>query len=352
MLKWFKSRQRKILGIDISATSVKILEISVSGDRYCIEGYGCMMLPETAMEGSVIKDVDAVADCIRRLLSSEHLTCKQAALAVPDSSTISKVIQINEGLKEEEMEEVVVMEADKLIPYPIDEINLDFDVLGPSSKNTAMVDVLIVASRAENVSNRVEAVTRAGLEAKIVDIESYVVERAAQLLVSDLPAEGTNKIIAIIDIGAAYTHFFVLHGLKIIFAREEEFGGQQLIETIMQRYGMKAEEAEIAMEQGTLPEDYEREVLQPFQELILLQAKRGLQFFFSTSDHTYVDYILLAGGVAKQPGIAQLLQEHVNIPTGIANPLKHMDVANNINQERVISDSPRLLIACGLALRA
>ncbi|AHE66708.1 type IV pilus assembly protein PilM [Legionella oakridgensis ATCC 33761 = DSM 21215] len=341
-----------MLGVDISATSVKILEISISGERHCVEGYGRAVLPETAMEGNIIKDVDAVADCIRKILSSEHLTCKQAALAVPDSATISKIIQINDGLKDEEMEEIVVMEADKLIPYPIDEINLDFNVLGSSSKNTAMLDVLLVASRAENVSNRVEAITRAGLEAKVVDVESYAVERAAQLLMSDLPAEGVNKIIAIIDIGAVYTHFFALHGLKIIFTREEEFGGRQLLESIMQRYGMKAEEAAVALQQGTLPEDYEKDVLQPFRELVLLRVKRGLQFFFSASDHTYVDHILLAGGVAKQLNIAQLLQEHINIPASVANPLKHMDFANGVSRERVMSDSSRLLVACGLALRA
>jgi type IV pilus assembly protein PilM len=351
VLKLLKSKPRSILGIDISSTAVKIIEISAVEDQYCVEGYGSLLLPENAMEGGLIKDVNMVANTIRQLISSAHLTSKQAAIAVPDSTAISKVIQLNDGLKEDEIEELVAIEADKYIPYPIDEINLDFNVLGPSLKNSAMVDVLIVASRAENVNTRVEAVNRAGLEARIVDVESYAVERAAQFLAAELPAGGVNKIVAIIDIGAVYTHFFIMHGLKIIYSREEEFGGKQLIEAIGQRYQMKPAEAEAALAQGSLPDDFVTEILQPFKEAILLQIKRALQFFFSTSHHTFVDYLMLAGGVAKQTNLAQLVQEHINIPTGIVNPFMNMKLAKRISREQITADSPGMLVACGLALR-
>lgn len=351
MLNLFKSQHRSILGIDISSTSVKILELSKNGEQYCIEGYGRATLPEKAMEGNTIKDVDAVAGCIKKLLISANFNCKLAACAVPESSAISKIIQINDGLTEQEIEEVVIIEADKYIPYPIDEINVDFNVIGPSTKNSAMVDVLIVASRTENVSNRVEVMNRAGLEARVVDVESYAVERACQLLKTDLPAGGEKKNIAVIDIGAAYTHLFILHGMKIIFSREEEFGGKQLIDAVVEHYGMSSQEALTAIEQGTLPEDYMIEVLQPFTELILLQVKRALQFFFSTSHYTFVDHIILAGGIAKLPKIAQLLQEHINIPTSIANPLAKMSLSKKVNREIIENDSPMLMVACGLALR-
>ena len=351
MLNLFKSQHRSILGIDISPTSVKILEISKTGDQYCVEGYARAMLPESAMEGDVIKDADAVANTIKNLVFTAELTCKQVACAVPESTAISKIIQINDGLSDQEIEELVIVEADKYIPYPIDEINIDFNVIGPSTKNSAMLDVLIVASRSENVSSRVDVISRAGLVAKVVDVESYAVERASQLLRSELPAGGGKKNIAIVDIGAAYTHLFVLHGMKIIFSREEEFGGKQLIDVVMQRYGLPRQEASAAIEQGSLPEDYVSETLQPFKELILLQVKRSLQFFFSTSHHTFVDHIILAGGVAKLPGIAQLLQEHINIPTTIANPFVHMSLAKTVNRDSITNDSPMLMVACGLALR-
>lgn len=351
MLKLFKSKHRSILGIDISSTSVKILEVSSMGDQYRVEEYCSATLPANAMDGNAIKDVDAVASTIRKLVVSARLSTKRVALAVPDSVAISKVIQVNDGLSEQEIEDVVVSEADKYIPYPIDEVNIDFNVLGPSAKSSAMLDVLLVASRAENVSHRVDVMTRAGLEAKIIDVESYAVERVCQLLKPELPAGGEKKNIAIIDIGAAYTHLFVLHGMKIVFSREEEFGGRQLINAVVQKYGLQANEALLAIEQGTLPVDYADEVLQPFKELILLQVKRALQFFFSTSQYNFVDHILLAGGVAVQPGLAGLLQEHINIPTSVVNPFAHMAFSKSVNQERLTHDAPMLMVACGLALR-
>lgn len=352
MLSLIKPKQKSILGIDLSSASVKILQLSINGaGTRCIEGYSTLLLPDNAMEGNVVKDIDAVADTIKKVVSMASLTTKQAALAVPDASAISKVIQISEGMSESEIEELVIIEADKYIPYPIDEINIDFNVLGPSSKNSAMQDVLIVASRAENVNTRVEAVHRAGLEAVIVDVESYVVERAAQLLKPDFPALGENKVIAIIDIGAVYSHLFVLQNMKIIYSRDEEFGGSHLIASIIQQYGISAQEALAGVQQGTLPPDYRTRLLNPFNDRIFLQVKRSLQFFFSTSQYSFVDHIVLAGGVARQPGIAERLQAHIGVPITIANPLASMSFSKTLDAAQVATESPSLIIACGLALR-
>ena len=351
MLNFFKSQHCSILGIDVSPTAVKILELSKNGDQYSVEGYGRASLPDHAMESHVIKDIDLVADCIKKLLIDAGLSCRFAACAVPESSVISKIIQINEGLTEQEVEELVTIEADKCIPYPIDEINVDFNVIGPSSKNSAMVDVLIVASRTENVSNRAELILRAGLVAKVVDVDSYAMARASQLLKTDLPAGGHKKIIAIIDIGVAYTHLIILHDMKIIFSREELFGGMQLIDAVAAHYGISNQEAITAIEEGTLQGDYANKVLYPFIELFFLQVKRALQFFFSTSQHTDVDHIILAGGTARLPKIARLLEGHMGVPTSIANPFVHMKFAKKVNYDAIISDAPMLMVACGLALR-
>ncbi|KTD23724.1 pilus assembly protein PilM [Legionella israelensis] len=352
MLKLLKPKKKSILGIDVSSTSVKILEISGEAPNYQLNAYASELLPEKAVEANVIKDVDAVAGCIKRATSRAKFSTKLAAAAVPDSAVINKVIQINEGLNDEEMEELVVMEADKYIPYPIDEINIDFEILGPSAKNSTMLDVLIVASRAENVSNRAEVLTQAGLEAKIVDVESYAVERAVQLIAPDLPAEGVDKVIAVIDVGANYTHLFVLHGMKTVFSREEEFGARLLIESLAQRYEMTYEQALEAYMQNQLLEDYKETVLEPFQEMMLLQVKRTLQFFYSTSNHGFVDHILLAGGLARQEGLVDLIQQQLGVPTTIANPFKHMQLGKMLNSEVLNKEAPALLVACGLALRS
>ncbi|TAL59094.1 MAG: pilus assembly protein PilM [Legionella sp.] len=350
MLKLLKPKHRSILGVDISSASVKILEISGNENQLSVEAYGREFLPANALDGNVIKDMDAVASTIKKICDRVRFTTKQVALAVPDSAVISKIIQINEGINDDDMEELVVIEADKFIPYPIDEINLDFEVLGHSLKNAALLDVLIVASRAENVNTRVEAVVQSGLDPQIVDVESYAVERAAQQLAKDLPALD-NKIVAIIDIGANFTHLFVLHGMRLVFSREEKFGGSLLIESIAEHYKMTFEEATTAMQQGGLPDDYETEVLEPFKDMVLLQIKRTLQFFYSSSQHGFVDHILLAGGLARQLGLASLIQEQLGAATTVANPFASMILGKNVNLDDINRDAPSLLVACGLALR-
>jgi type IV pilus assembly protein PilM len=351
VLELFKPKKHSILGIDISSSSVKVLEISGSGDQLCVEGYGREYLPANAVDENVIKDIEAVANCIKKLCFRAKLSSKHVALAVPDSAVISKIVQINDGLSDQEMEELVIIEADKYIPYPIDEINLDFEILGHSAKNSAMLDVLIVASRAENVNSRIEAVTLAGLDAKIVDVESYAVERAAQQLAKDLPSDGHDKIVAIIDIGAKFSNLFVLHGMKLIFSREEKFGGMQLIDSIVEHYNMTPEQALETRAKGTFPADYESEVLAPFKEMLLLQIKRTLQFFYSTSQHGFVDHILLAGGLAGHSGLDALIQEQLGVPTTVANPLSRMSFNKMINLESINNEAPSLMVACGLALR-
>ncbi len=351
MLQLLQPQHRSTLGIDITSTAVKILEISGKNGDLVIENYGRELLPPNAMDGNVIKDLDAVSQCVKKIVDRLHTPCKQAALAVPDAAIISKVVQINEGLNDEEMEELIATEADKYIPYPIEEINLDFEVLGPYQKNPHLLDVLIVASRAENVNQRVGIATASGLEAIVVDVESYAVERAAQRIASDLPGLGKEKTIAIIDIGACYTHLFVLHKMKLVYSREEKFGDKQLIESIAERYKITLEEATVAREKKQLPSNYETEVLEPFKENILLQIKRTLQFFYSTNPEGEVDHILLAGGLARLPGLVTLVKDRLGKAAAIANPLSHMTPSKKIHLDDINNDAPALMVACGLALR-
>lgn len=351
MLKLFKGKSASILGIDLSSGSIKLLEMNGSITEHTVSFFFEQPLEAEFFDGNVIKNIDAVASVLKDLIGRNKITTKDAAIAVPDSTVISKVIQLNDGLSDSEMEELVILEADKYIPYPIDEINIDFEVQGPSAKNPSMLDVLIVASRTENVSNRVEAIKKAGLNPKVVDVESFAIERSVKVLSADLPAEGKDKIVAVIDIGRKFMHLFVLDGLKIIFSREEEFGGAQLTEAISIHYEIEPEEACNMLSDETKPDDFEQEVLMPFVETLIVQIKRTLQFFYSTSHHNYVDCILLAGGISRLPDIDKKVEERLLIQTKVSNPFRHLSLDKNVDQKRINKDAPSLMIACGLALR-
>jgi type IV pilus assembly protein PilM len=256
------------------------------------------------------------------------------------------------NLTEAEMETQVEMEADQYIPYPLEEVNLDFEIIGPNSRNPDMVDILLAASRSENVEARVGALELAGLNASVVDVEAYAMELACGLLEDSWPSHGRDQTIAIADIGAVNTSLSVLHNNRIIYTREQNFGGRQLTEEIQRRYGLSMEEAGMAKRQGGLPDNYIPEVLEPFQEAMVQQVSRALQFFYSASSHSRVDLIVLAGGTSALPDIDSLIEKKIGIPTQVANPFANMSVSSKVKARTLSNDAPAMMVACGLALRS
>jgi type IV pilus assembly protein PilM len=250
------------------------------------------------------------------------------------------------------MEEQINAEADQYIPYPLDEVAIDFEVQGLSDRNPDQVQVLLAACRRENVDIRLSVLEAAGLKAEIVDVEAFAMERAFEPIASQLDGGGKDQIVAIVDIGATMTTVSVLNDGKTIYTREQLFGGKQLTEEIQRRYGLSLEEAGVAKKQGGLPDDYDLEVLKPFKEAVVQQVMRSLQFFYSSSQFHEVDYIVLAGGTASIDGLAQLVQEKIGTRTIIANPFLNMPLSSKVNQNALSNDAPALMIACGLAMRS
>ncbi len=341
-----------LIGLDISSTAVKLLELSEHNGRYRVESYAVEPLPANSVVEKNIADVEAVGESIRRAVKRSGTRNKAAAVAVAGSSVITKIISMSASLKDDEMESQIELEADQYIPYPLDEVRMDFEILGPSEKNPEMVDVLLAASRSENVETRISALEIGGMAPKVVDVEAYALENSFVLLAEQLPEGGYDQTIAVIDVGATMTTLNVLHDRKIIYTREQVFGGKQLTEEIMRRYGLSYEEAGMAKRQGGLPDNYISEVLDPFKEAMTQQVSRSLQFFFSSSQYNSVDQIILAGGSASIPGIDELIEDKIGTATSIANPFANMSLAPRVKPQTLSNDAPALMIACGLALRS
>jgi len=340
-----------ILGLDISTTAVKLLELSLNGNRYRVESYAVEPLPPNSVIEKNIADVDAVGEAIKRAVKRSGTKAKEAAAAVAGSAVITKVISMSASLSDDDMEGQIQLEADQYIPYPLEEVNLDFEVIGPTEDDPERVDVLLAASRSENVDVRVDAIELAGLHAKVIDVEAYAMENAFALLKEQMPDNGLDKTIAVVDIGATMTTLNVLHDLKTIYTREQVFGGKQLTEEIQRRYGLSYEEAGMAKRQGGLPDNYGPEVLEPFKEAMAQQVSRSLQFFFSSSQYNSVDHIVLAGGSSSISGIDDLIEQNQGVSTTVANPFTNMVISPRIKAQVLSNDAPALMIACGLALR-
>jgi len=346
-----KRKGTPVLGLDISSTTVKLLELSYSGDRYRVESYAVSSLPQDAVIEKNVNDVDGVANAIRAVVAQSRTKLKTVAAAVAGSSVITKMIDMPEGLSEDDMETQLTLEADQYIPYPLEEVAIDFEIQGPSPERDNQVEVLLAACRRETIDARVEAIEGSDLISKIMDVEAYAMERAFSMVRHQLALD-EDSTVAVVDIGATMTTLSVLNNGQTIYTREQLFGGKQLTDEIMRRYGLPLEEAGLAKKQGGLPDDYEPEVLEPFKDAVVQQVARSLQFFFSSSQYNDVDHIILAGGVSSMEGLADLVQEKLGTPTAVANPFAEMSISSRVNAVALSSDAPAMMIACGLALRS
>ena len=232
-------------------------------------------------------------------------------------------------------------------------MSYDFQKIGPSEKDPEMMDVLLVATRTENVDQRQAAVQAAGLTAKIVDVEAFALENACKLLTHQMPDGGIDRTIAVIDFGASSTTFSVLKDLKVIYTRDFAFGGQQLTEEIMRTYGLSMEEAGRAKKEGGLPGNYQSEVLDPFIDDMTQQVSRSLQFYLASgSGREQPEKIVICGGCANIPGVADVISSRVGIPAERGDPLGQMKISTRALAQGVKKDATALLTACGLALRS
>lgn len=348
----FRKGSSAVVGLDISSTAVKLLELSQSGSRYRVESYAVEPLPPNSVVEKSISDVEAVGEAVRRAVKRAGTRTKQCAVAVAGSAVITKVITMPSSLSENEMEAQIQLEADQYIPYPLEEVNLDFEILGESENTPDSVNVLLAASRSENVETRVAAAEMGGLSVKIVDVEAFAMENAFPLLARQLSGFTEDRTVAIVDVGATMTTLNVMNKMKSIYTREQVFGGKQLTEEIQRRYGLSYEEAGLAKKQGGLPDNYEPEVLEPFKESMAQQVSRSLQFFFSSSQYDSVDHIVLAGGSASIPDVDDLVSRKTGITASIANPFADMSLSSKVNPQNLANDAPAMLIACGLAMRS
>ena len=348
----FKPKTPPLFGMDISSSSVKMVELVDAGKGVPrVERYAIEPLPKDAVVDGNIASLEAVAEAVQKGYKRLATRTKNVALAVPTAAVITKVIIVQAGLREEELEVQVESEANQYIPFALEEVNLDFQVMGPAPSSPDEIQVLIAASRKEKVDDRVAVAESAGLKSVVVDVESFAMQASFDLVKAQFPEGGKDQNVALVDVGANVMNVTVLRNDQTVYTREQAFGGNQLTQDIMRQYSMSQEEAEAAKRSGGLPENYEAEVLRPFLENIALEIQRAMQFFFTSTPYTSVDHILLTGGTAVIPGLEDVVSSRTQVNTVVANPFANMAVNPRIPLKRLVADAPSLMVACGLALR-
>lgn len=351
-LSIFNPKARPLIGVDISSFAVKMVELTEAGKgELRIERYAIEPLPKDAVVDGNIANLEFVADALGRCWARMDTSTRYVALALPTAAVITKKITLPGNLREQEMEVQVETEANQYIPFALDEVNLDFQVVGPSPSDADEVEVLIAASRKEKVDDRVACVEAANLKPLVMDVESYAAQAAFELVEKQFPAGNKNQITALVDVGSNVMNVAMMQNEQPVYTREQAFGGTQLTQDIMRTYGMSFEEAETAKRNGSLPENYEAELLRPFLESMALEVSRALQFFFTSTPHNQVDRVVLSGGCAILRGVEEVVAERCQLPVVIANPFAHMTLSPRVRAKQLAADAPSLMVACGLALR-
>jgi type IV pilus assembly protein PilM len=346
-------KHRPVLGLDITTSSIKLIELSLSGGQYVVESYAAEATPQNAMNERAIVDADAVGEAIARAVRRAGARTREVAVAINGDAAITKVIQMPRNLKDADLEAQVELQADQYIPFPKEEVAYDFEVLGASDKDSDSNDVLLVASRTENVEQRRAAVAAAGLTARVVDVEAFALENACKLMTHQMPDGGIDRVVAVVDFGASTTTFSVLRNLKVVYTRDFAFGGQQLTEEIMRTYGLSLEEAGRSKKEGGLPANYQTDVLDPFIDDMTQQISRSLQFYLASgTGREQPEKVLICGGCANISGVADVVQSRIGIEAERGEPLGQMKISSRARAQAVQRDAPSLLTACGLALRS
>ncbi len=341
-----------MIGLDISSSSVKLVELSQSNTgEYVLERFASEPFEKGWIADGQIEKFDEVAEAVRKVVAKSGTKTKYVAMAMPQSAVITKKIMLPAGLREEDLEVQVETEANQYIPFSLDEVSLDFCVIGPSATSVGDVEVLIAASRKDRVQDRQGLAEAAGLKPMVLDIEAHASRLAMERLVDALPNEGQDALVALFEIGAENTSLKVLRDDELLYDRDQAFGGGQLTQLISRQYGFSFEEAEQKKLSGELPEDYQTSILNPFVDSLAQEIGRALQYFFTSTPHHKVHYIMLAGGTATLPGLKERVTELTGFAAMVVNPFEGMKLGSAVRESKLRREAPSYLTACGLAMR-
>ncbi len=348
----WKKKTSVIVGIDIGSHSIKAVLLNQGNDGYILEAFVVEPMPRGAVIDREIQDIEAVGNIIAKVRKQITSSISHAAAAVSGQTVITKVIYMDIALSEDELASQIEIEADTLIPYPLDEVSLDFETLEVNESDPSKINVLLSAARTESVEARVSALEAGGFEAKVIDVESYAISRSHDICLSQLPDDAVDKVVAMVDIGATMTLFSVTEAGNHIYSRDQIFGGEQYTRSIVSYYNKTFEEAESAKVTQDLPPNYTFEVLAPFHTILVQQIRRAVQMFLTSSGKDKIDYLLISGGSGLVEGIQELLAEELGLHTVVANPFVDMTISEKVNKEELERVAPQLMVATGLALRS
>jgi len=347
----FGRGQEAIVGVDISAWGIKVVGLSGSSARPVVDVLASTRMPDGHSVGGTVVEVNQVAEALRSLWRENRIKAKKVALALPSTAVFTKKIMVEANLSSWDMEAQVEEEARPYIPFPLEDVSLDFCPIGQNPQRPEMIDVLIAAARRDRVQNLVDLVELAELEASVVEVQPNAIRLATRRLVDIYLPGQEDAVVLLIKVGAGRTLMQLTVGDSIVYERDQAVGGNQWTDRIAAHYGCSKDEAETKKIVGALAQDFESSVLRPYLFATVQVLERAIEFMHHTTPHNKIHHLFLTGGGALVPGLAKAISAAVQSPCTLVDPFEGMRLAPTVRTHLRLQAAPLFFGACGLALR-
>lgn len=341
--------EKNLIGLDIGTSTVKVVELEANKGKYTLKNIGVAKIPRETINNGVIINADPLVQTIKSLLSSLKISNKNAAVSVSGNNVIIKKINLP-IMTEEDLEPLIETEAEQFIPFDLDEVNIDFQILGVSEENPEKMDVMLVAAKKANVQDYLDALNSAGIKTKVIDIDVFAMENMFNINYS----HDVDEICALVDIGATVTNINIIKENISVFNRDAPMGGNLITEEIQKELFVSFEEAEM-LKIGEIIEGVDRDLLEQTIRKTVSSIAREIQRtidFFAGQSLVEITHIYLSGGAAKTHGFKEILQEKLTAQIQIVDPFQSIKCDKKLfDQEYLHEIAPIAAIGVGLALR-
>ncbi len=347
------ARAKHCIGIDIGASAVKLCQLKAVKNGYSLQHFGLVPLPSEAVVDGALMNSPRIVEAIQELVAAHKIRNKHVALAVSGHSVIIKKIPLPQ-MTPEELEESIQWEAEQFIPFDIQDVNIDVQIVNEQSAQQGQMDVVLVAAKKDLVNEYTSVIIEAGLEPVVCDVDAFAIQNMYEANYESGPTE----TVALVNIGASKTNINIMSGGIPSFTRDLTLGGNAFTEEIQKQMGLTFEEAEALKIGGqsrgrdtdvVIPADVER-ALQSVAENVTSEVQRSIDFYSATSADPAPSQVFLSGGTARLQALGRALEARIGVPVHVADPFRQIQV-NPEDEEYLRTFGPAAAVAVGLALR-
>jgi type IV pilus assembly protein PilM len=344
------SRSKSLVGLDIGSSAIKAVELKAAGRGYRVAAYGTEPLPPDSIVDGAIIDGAAVAEAVRRLFEGRGIRTREVAASLSGNAVIVKKITLP-AMTDSELADSIYWEAEQYIPFDIQDVNLDYQVLeGGQGAGKGTIEVLLVAAKKEKIADYTGVITQAGRSAVVVDVDAFALQNAYEVNYGIDPA----AVIVLLNAGASATNINILSGDQSVFTRDVSIGGNAYTEALQRELSLPYAAAD-QLKRGTgvdgVSFEDARPVLRAVTENVMLEIQKTFDFFKATADSDRIDRIVVSGGASREEGFTEMVRERFEAPVEAFDPFRRIAFDGRKLGSEAGEVAPTAAVAVGLALR-